>query len=76
MSDLDNEELIATRKLHGLDDDLFKTEKESKTNKQEKELNDLENFAELLRPEQRYYTNIIKKLVENARKAGEEDETN
>lgn len=72
----DNEELIATRKLHGLDDNLFKTEKESKTNKQEKELNDLENFAELLRPEQRYYTNIIKKLVENARKAGEEDETN
>lgn len=76
MSDLDKEELIATRKLHGLDDDLFKIEKESKTNKQEKELNDLENFAELLRPEQRYYTNIIKKLVENARKAGEEDETN
>lgn len=72
----DYEELIATRKLHGLDDNLFKTEKESKTNKQEKELNDLENFAELLRPEQRYYTNIIKKLVENARKAGEEDETN
>ena len=70
----DNEELIATRKLHGLDDNLFKTEKESKTNKQEKELNDLENFAELLRPEQRYYTNIIKKLIENARKAGEEDE--
>lgn len=70
----DNEELIATRKLHGLDDDLFKIEKETKTNKQEKELNDLENFAELLRPEQRYYTNIIKKLVENARKAGEEDE--
>ena len=26
----DNEELIATRKLHGLDDNLFKTEKESK----------------------------------------------
>ena len=70
----DYEELIATRKLHGLDDNLFKTEKESKTNKQEKELNDLENFAELLRPEQRYYTNIIKKLVENARKVGGEDE--
>lgn len=70
----DNEELIATRKLHGLDDDLFKIEKETKTNKQEKELNDLENFGELLRPEQRYYTNIIKKLIENARKAGEEDE--
>lgn len=72
MADIsDNEELIATRKLHGLDDDLFKIEKETKTNKQEKELNDLENFAELLRPEQRYYTNIIKKLIENARKAGE-----
>ena len=73
MSDLDKEELIATRKLHGLDDDLFKIEKESKTNKQEKELNDLENFAELLRPEQRYYTNIIKKLVENARSRGEDE---
>lgn len=70
MSDLTDEEIIATRKLHGLDDDLFKIEKEAKTNKQEKELNDLENFAELLRPEQRYYTNIIKKLVENARSGG------
>lgn len=27
MSDLTNEELIATRKLHGLDDDLFKEDK-------------------------------------------------
>ena len=69
----DNEELIATRKLHGLDDNLFKIEKEAKTNKQEKELNDLENFAELLRPEQRYYTNIIKKLIENARNGGEDE---
>ena len=69
----DNEELIATRKLHGLDDDLFKIEKETKTNKQEKELNDLENFAELLRPEQRHYTNIIKKLIENARNGGEDE---
>ncbi len=68
----DNEELIATRKLHGLNDNLFKTEKEAKTNKQEKELNDLENFADLLRPEQRYYTNIIKKLVENARNGGKQ----
>ena len=73
MSDLDNEELIETRKLHGLDDNLFKIEKEAKTNKQEKELNDLENFAELLRPEQRYYTNIIKKLIENARNGGEDE---
>jgi hypothetical protein len=69
----DNEELIATRKLHGLDDNLFKIEKEAKTNKQEKELNNLENFAELLRPEQRYYTNIIKKLIENARNGGEDE---
>lgn len=28
MSDLTNEELIATRRLHGLYDDLFKEEKE------------------------------------------------
>lgn len=68
MSDLTDEEIIATRKLHGLNDDLFKIEK--KINKQEKELNDLDEFADLLRPEQRYYTNIIKKLVENARKVG------
>ncbi len=68
MSDLTDEEIIATRKLHGLDDDLFKIEK--KINKQEKELNDLDEFADLLRPEQRYYTNIIKKLVKNARNGG------
>lgn len=68
MSDLTDEEIIATRRLHGLNDDLFKIEK--KINKQEKELNDLDEFADLLRPEQRYYTNIIKKLVENARNGG------
>ena len=68
MSDLTDEEIIATRKLHGLNDDLFKIEK--KINKQEKELNDLDEFADLLRPEQRYYTNIIKKLVKNARNGG------
>lgn len=68
MSDLTDEEIIATRRLHGLNDDLFKIEK--KINKQEKELNDLDEFADLLRPEQRYYTNIIKKLVENARSGG------
>ena len=45
-------------------------EKYLKINKQEKELNDLDEFADLLRPEQRYYTNIIKKLVENARSGG------
>ena len=66
MSDLTDEEIIATRKLHGLNDDLFKIEK--KINKQEKELNDLDEFADLLRPEQRYYTNIIKRLVQYARK--------
>lgn len=70
MSDLTDEEIIATRRLHGLNDDLFKIEK--KINKQEKELNDLEDFADLLRPEQRYYTNIIKKLVENARNRGKQ----
>lgn len=68
MSDLTDEEIIATRKLHGLNDELFKIEK--KINKQEKELNDLDEFADLLRPEQRYYTNIIKRLVQNARKGG------
>ena len=36
MSDLDKEELIATRKLHGLDDDLFK--EDEKVSKKEKEL--------------------------------------
>lgn len=70
MSDLTDEEILATRRLHGLNDDLFKIEK--KINKQEKELNDLEDFADLLRPEQRYYTNIIKKLVENARNGGKQ----
>ena len=60
---IDYEELIATRKLHGLDDDLFK---------KEKELADLENFAELLRPEQRYYTNLIKQLIQNARNGGKQ----
>lgn len=30
MSDLDKEELIATRKLHGLDDGLFEEEKTKK----------------------------------------------
>ena len=73
MSDLTDEEIIATRKLHGLNDDLFQTEKETKINKQEKELNDLEDFADLLRPEQRYYTNIIKRLIENSRNGGKND---
>ena len=68
MSDLTDEEIIATRKLHGLNDDLFTIEK--KINKQEKELNDLDEFADLLRPEQRYYTNLIKRLVKNARNGG------
>ena len=70
MSDLTDEEIIATRKLHGLNDDLFKINKKIK--KQEKELNDLDEFADLLRPEQRYYTNIIKRLVQNARNGGKQ----
>lgn len=67
MSDLTDEELIATRRLNGVDDNLYKEEKEEILKRREKELNDLDDFADLLRPEQRYYTNIIKKLVENAR---------
>ena len=67
MSDLTDEEIIATRRLHGLNDNLYKEEKEEILKRREKELNDLDDFADLLRPEQQYYTNIIKKLVENAR---------
>ena len=67
MSDLKDEEIIATRRLHGLNDNLYKEEKEEILKRREKELNDLDDFADLLRPEQQYYTNIIKKLVENAR---------
>ncbi len=70
MSDLTDEEIIATRRLHGLNDNLYKEEKEEILKRREKELNDLDDFADLLRPEQQYYTNIIKKLVENARKVG------
>ena len=67
---VDDEELIATRRLNGVDDNLYKEEKEAILKRKEKELNDLDNFADLLRPEQRYYTNLIKKLVENTRKRG------
>lgn len=70
MSDLTDEELIATRRLNGVDDNLYKEEKEEILKRREKELNDLDDFADLLRPEQQYYTNIIKKLVENTRKRG------
>lgn len=70
MSDLTDEEIIATRKLNGVDDDLYKEEKEAILKRKEKELDDLDNFADLLRPEQRYYTNLIKKLVESTRKRG------
>ena len=35
-----------------------------KKNKAEKEIEDLNDFADLLRPEQRYYTNLIKKVIE------------
>lgn len=67
---IDNEELIATRKLNGVDDGLYKEEKEAILKRKAKELDDLDNFADLLRPEQRYYTNLIKKLVANTRKRG------
>ena len=67
---VDDEELIATRRLNGVDDNLYKEEKEAILKRKEKELNDLDDFADLLRPEQRYYTNLIKKLVENTRKRG------
>lgn len=70
MSELDDEELIATRKLNGVDDGLYKEEKEAILKRKAKELDDLDNFADSLRPEQRYYTNLIKKLVENTRKRG------
>lgn len=67
---VDDEELIATRKLNGVDDNLYKEEKEAILKRKAKELDDLDSFADSLRPEQRYYTNLIKKLVENARKRG------
>jgi hypothetical protein len=67
---IDDEELIATRKLNGVDDGLYKEEKEAILKRKAKELDDLDNFADLLRPEQRYYTNLIKKLVANTRKRG------
>lgn len=66
----DNEELIATRRLNGVDDNLYKEEKEAILKRKAKELDDLDNFADSLRPEQRYYSNIIKRLVQNARKRG------
>lgn len=36
-----------------------------KKNNTDKELEDLNDFADLLRPEQRYYTNLIKKVIED-----------
>lgn len=56
--ELDYEELIATRKLNGVGDKLFERQVMSM-----KERQDLTDFADLLRPEQRYYTNLIKKAV-------------
>ncbi len=67
---IDDEELIATRKLNGVDDNLYKEEKEAILKRKAKELDDLEDFADLLRTEQRYYTNLIKRLVQNARNGG------
>lgn len=57
--ELDYEELIATRKLNGVGDKLFERQVMSM-----KERQDLIDFADLLRPEQRYYTNLIKKAVD------------
>ena len=57
--ELDYEELIATRKLNGVGDKLFERQVMSM-----KERQDLTDFADLLRPEQRYYTNLIKKAVD------------
>ena len=68
--DLDDEELIATRRLNGVDGNLYKKEKEAILKRKAKELDDLDDFADLLRPEERYYTNLIKRLVQNARKGG------
>lgn len=67
---IDDEELIATRRLNGVDDKLYQEEKEAILKRKAKELDDLDSFADSLRPEQRYYTNLIKKLVENTRKRG------
>lgn len=36
-----------------------------KKNNTDKEIEDLNDFADLLRPEQRYYTNLIKKVIED-----------
>lgn len=70
MSDLTDEEIIATRKLHGLDDNLFKIEKEAKTNKQEKELNQYqimyENRVEEYLKENKKINSLIKKLEEDS----------
>lgn len=57
--ELDYEELIATRKLNGVGDKLFERQVMSM-----KERQDLIDFADLLRPEQRYYTNLIRKAVD------------
>lgn len=42
-----------------------------KKNIEDKEIEDLNDFADLLRPEQRYYTNIIKKVIEDRLKSRE-----
>lgn len=45
MSDLDNEELIATRKLNGLDDDLYKRSDKNVANMTEEAFNEIiDNF--------------------------------
>lgn len=111
MSNMDLEELIATRVMNGMDDGMYEDERlkeyvdmfnDLKNNKDvigtidknfffsivgkilrdyerslkrekkkricltRKEKEDLVEFADLLRPEQRYYTNLIKKVVNMA----------
>lgn len=67
----DLEELLATRRLNGLDDNLYIDGNDTnvgsieKKNIADKKIEDLNDFADLLRPEQRYYTNIIKKVIED-----------
>lgn len=70
----DIDELIATRKLNGVNDNLYRHGSDTnvgsieKRNISDKEIEDLNDFADLLRPEKRYYTNIIKKVIEDKMK--------
>lgn len=67
----DLDELLATRELNGVNDNLYRHGSDTnvgsieKRNILDKEIEDLNDFADLLRPEKRYYTNIIKKVIED-----------